>query len=161
MTGKELARELNMEARSTRRILERVPFDKINWKPHDKSMSLGRLATHIAEIPHWISNIVELDEYDFLQHPYTPHEIASMDELLALHEKNVQAAASVLEGASDEQLKKKWVVRRGEQVFFRTAERHCRAFLGIQPRVPSPRAAHRVPPAAGRSRSRFIRPNSG
>jgi len=58
--------ELKHESSMTKKMLERVPLDKKDWKPHEKSMTLGRLATHVAEIPHWVSRIVTMDEFDFL-----------------------------------------------------------------------------------------------
>lgn len=57
--------ELERESAATRNILQAVPLDKSDWKPHPKSMSLGRLATHVAEIPSWFKNTLEDDELDF------------------------------------------------------------------------------------------------
>ena len=60
-----LIAELKHESSMTKKMLERVPLDKKDWKPHEKSMSLGRLATHVAENPHWISDIFHIDDFDF------------------------------------------------------------------------------------------------
>lgn len=57
--------ELERESAATQSILQAVPLDKSDWKPHPKSMSLGRLATHVAEIPSWFKNTLEDDELDF------------------------------------------------------------------------------------------------
>ena len=65
--------ELKFESALTKKILERVPFDKKEWQPHEKSFILGRLATHIAEIPQWISRIVTIDDFDFTTQPFSRH----------------------------------------------------------------------------------------
>ena len=57
--GASLAGELRHEAAGTRKLLSRIPEDKLDWKPHDKSMTLGRLACHVAELPQWVKLIVE------------------------------------------------------------------------------------------------------
>lgn len=110
--------ELKHESLLTQKILERVPLDKKDWKPHEKSMSLGRLATHVAEIPHWVSDIIKVDDYDFLVHPYTPHIAASQEELVGIMHDKMKPAIADLETMNDDAFNKKWIVRRGEQVFF-------------------------------------------
>ncbi|MEJ0104477.1 MAG: hypothetical protein WDO19_18770 [Bacteroidota bacterium] len=60
--------ELKHEAAMTRKMLERVPWDKKDWQPHERSMTAGRLATHITETLQWISRIHEIDDFDFLVH---------------------------------------------------------------------------------------------
>ena len=109
-------KELQQEAVTTRKMLERVPIDKADWKPHVKSMSIGRLATHVAEIPHWVSNILLLDEYDFMKHPYNPYIAKSSEELLEIHQTNIDNAVAELGKVDDEYLSKKWIVRRGDFV---------------------------------------------
>ena len=56
--------EIREEAAITKRILERVPADKLSWKPHPKSMSLGQLALHVANIPGGLTKLLQLDEFD-------------------------------------------------------------------------------------------------
>ena len=58
------------EAQTTRKMLERVPGDKFDWQPHEKSMTLRRLATHIANLPTWVSMALNTDELDFANNPY-------------------------------------------------------------------------------------------
>ncbi len=67
-----LLKEMQDEAVTTRKMLSIVPEDKYDWKPHPKSMSLRQLATHIAELPSWVSMAVTTDELDFATSPYTP-----------------------------------------------------------------------------------------
>ena len=110
--------ELKHESALTKKILERVPLDKKDWVPHDKSMKLGRLATHIAQTPHWVSDIIHIDDYDFATRPYLSNIATSQDELMEIFNQNLNKALADLEGASDELMNKKWIVRRGEQVFY-------------------------------------------
>ena len=109
--------ELKSEASFTKKMLERVPLDNPQWKPHEKSMGIGRLATHVAEIPHWISDIAKADEYDFLKHPHNPRIARSQAELLEIMQTNLDQAIADLGDTDDESLEKKWVVRRGDHIF--------------------------------------------
>lgn len=109
--------ELKQESTLTRKILERVPLDKADWKPHEKSMTIGRLATHIAEIPHWITEILSADEFDFAANPSPKrHTATSTEELLTIFEKNLTDALESLSKATDEEFAKTWSIKRGEQV---------------------------------------------
>ncbi len=60
-----LIAELKQEAANTRKMIERVPSDKLTWSPHDKSMKIGKLAKHISDLPIWVERIVNADEFDF------------------------------------------------------------------------------------------------
>lgn len=109
--------ELKHEASLTRKMLEKVPVEKKDWKPHEKSMSLGRLATHIAETIKWISNIRHIDDFDFAKDfNFKQHVAASQNELLQLFQTNLDNAVSDLSSMSDDDFNKIWTVRRGEQV---------------------------------------------
>ena len=79
--------ELERESAATRNILQAVPLDKSDWKPHPKSMSLGRLATHVAEIPSWFKNTLEDDELDFQKSDYKPYVARDTADLLGILEK--------------------------------------------------------------------------
>ncbi len=106
------------EAQTTRRMLERVPEEKFGWKPHEKSMSLGQLATHIAEIPWYAESIVEQDEFKFEPGTYKPHVVSTVKELLALFDKNVQLAEDKLESLDEVKGNELWRFCAGEQVIF-------------------------------------------
>ncbi len=111
--------ELKHETSLTRKILERVPLDQKDWKPHEKSMSLGRLATHIAETVKWISVIRHIDNFDFTRdYDFKPQVAASQEELLLLLQTNLDNAVMDLSGMSDDDFRKTWTVRRGEQVIY-------------------------------------------
>ena len=79
--------ELENEAKATRRLLERVPLEKSDWKPHEKSMSMGRLASHVAEISGWVAYTLDADEMDFAKMDYKPVIASSNKELLEIFEK--------------------------------------------------------------------------
>jgi uncharacterized damage-inducible protein DinB len=108
--------ELQHESKLTEKILSIVPIDNASWKPHERSMSVGRLATHIAEIPHWITVIGIADEFDFMSRPYNPRVAASSAELLEIFHHNNEEAISTLQNMSDTDFEKTWTIKRGEQV---------------------------------------------
>jgi uncharacterized damage-inducible protein DinB len=111
--------ELQREAATARKLLERVPEDSLSWKPHEKSMTLGRLAGHIAELPSLIVPAVTQDELDFAAGAYVPFAPSSVGELVEKLDKTVAAAVEVLNKPIDEEsLSKPWRLRNGEQVFF-------------------------------------------
>jgi uncharacterized damage-inducible protein DinB len=113
-----LAAELRQEARTTRRILERVPEGSFDWKPHEKSMSLGRLAGHVAELPSLIAPALTQDELNFAAGTYQPFIPTSNAELLEKFDANVATAAELLGGQPDERMNDTWRLASGEQTFF-------------------------------------------
>ncbi len=109
--------ELKHESDMTRKMLERVPLNNDDWKPHEKSMSLGRLATHVAEITHWISDIIRIDDYDFMKdYNPNPRNAKNTGELLMIFQENLERAISDLSAMSDDDFNKNWTLRRGEKV---------------------------------------------
>lgn len=111
--------EMQHEAATTRRVLERVPEDRMAWKPHDKSMTLSRLAGHIAELPGWSKTIVADDEFHMdraSDHGYRAHQPDTVAELLAIHDENVAAFLAACEGVSDERLRGHWRMLKGGRV---------------------------------------------
>jgi uncharacterized damage-inducible protein DinB len=97
-----LVGELTQETNATRRMLERVPPDKMGWKPHAKSLSLGQLALHIAAIPGRIADLVSEPEQEI---PNVPRpEAKSVDELTSTLSSSVAHAAEKLRGWGDEGL---------------------------------------------------------
>ncbi len=110
--------ELKNEANSTRKLLERVPADKFDWIPHQKSMKLGRLAKHIAELNLWIERILNSDEFDFASASFNSNFPESTEAVLKIFDERIAEATTALEKATDDDLNKIWTVRRGEQVMF-------------------------------------------
>ena len=106
--------EFDHEMATSRTVIERVPEDKFGWKPHEKSMSAGRLASHIAEMPAWATTSISQDSLD-LAGGYQPYEAGSRAELLALFDKNASAARASIAGCNDETFMKNWSLKRGDQ----------------------------------------------
>ena len=142
--------EFDHEMANTRKTLERVPDDKFAWKPHEKSMTLGGLATHLANIPSWTKNTFEGNELDVAppgQPPYRVEGAKSTAALLEAFDKNVASARAALEKATDENWQGKWSLLMGGKTIFtlpRTAvirgfimshSIHHRAQLGVYLRL--------------------------
>jgi uncharacterized damage-inducible protein DinB len=113
-----LIAELNHESTMTKKMLDRVPMDKKDWKPHEKSMTLARLAAHVADIPHWVSDIIHIDEFDFQQH-YKPQHAATQEELMEIYQRNLDKAIADLGKVSNGEFEKIWTVKNGDQVYFK------------------------------------------
>ncbi|HEX8693553.1 MAG TPA: DinB family protein [Longimicrobium sp.] len=111
----ELLQELEQEAPTTRRVLERVPEDQLGWKPHEKSMSLGELAMHIATLPGGIAELALQSTFDMSTRIPRP-AAASTAELVSAFDQSVARAREVLGGMSDADLAAPWKMVRGEQV---------------------------------------------
>jgi uncharacterized damage-inducible protein DinB len=105
--------EFTQEAVGTRKMLERLPEDKFSWKPHEKSMSLGRLATHVAEIPEWAQTIVNDDSFDMDAADFKPKDFKTKQEILDYFDKNVENFKKVMSGQTDEHLFKNWKLLAG------------------------------------------------
>ena len=109
--------EFDHEMQTTRRTLERVPEDKLGWKPHQKSMTLGALATHLATITHWVDAIAGMDSFDVTSVPPTP-ELKSREELLKAFDENVARARKTIAGISDAAMMKPWSLIAGGKTMF-------------------------------------------
>lgn len=113
-----LLAELQHELATTRTCLERVPTETFDWKPHEKSFSMGKLTSHIAEMCNWLKTTLETDELDFSTGEYTPFEANSSEELLQFFDAGVATATESLKNISDEELFKHWKMRNGDEVYF-------------------------------------------
>jgi len=112
-----LLKEMEEEAQTTRKMLGRIPEDKYDWQPHAKSMTVGRLATHVAELPGWVKMTLTTDELDFAKGDYKPLVISNNKELLDYFEKCYAEGHSRLAEATEEELLLKWTLRDGDQVY--------------------------------------------
>jgi uncharacterized damage-inducible protein DinB len=113
--------EFDQETANTRKTLERVPDDKLDWKPHPKSFSMGSLATHICGLTGWTADVLEKDSYDFAPpggQPYKDEPVKSQKELLERFDKNVKAARASIAKASDEHFMQNWSLLGGGQTIF-------------------------------------------
>src|SRR5215470_14336868 len=101
------ATELEREAASTRRVLERVPEGRNDWKPHEKSMPMGYLAALVARMPSWVAMMVNQDELDMAPpggSKFKPQEVTTNKELLELFDKSLAEAVEALKNTTDEHL---------------------------------------------------------
>ncbi len=103
--------EFDYEMGTARRCLERVPEDKYGWKPHEKSMAMGQLASHIAEMPSW--SVAGLQQDSLELGDYKPFNAVSKKELLDAFDKNVSAAREAIAGASDATYMQNWSLTMG------------------------------------------------
>jgi uncharacterized damage-inducible protein DinB len=109
--------EFDQEMAGTRKSLERVPEGKTEWQPHPKSMTLGRLAGHLAELPTWVVETMKRDELS-LDGQYTPFISSSPKELLAMFDAKVAEARALIASASDADFMKPWTLKvRGQTAF--------------------------------------------
>ncbi|MBI3492210.1 MAG: DinB family protein [Acidobacteria bacterium] len=111
MSINAIVQEFEQEAKTTRRVLERVPSDKLAWKPHAKSMSLGTLAMHIATAPGYISSWPLKDNFEFSGDP-TPTP-ANTAEILATHDKGVATVKENMKKLGDAGLEQMWTASAG------------------------------------------------
>jgi uncharacterized damage-inducible protein DinB len=116
-TIEPLLKELEQEAQTTRKMLERVPTIYFDWQPHQKSMNVQRLATHIAELPGWITMAVTTDGLDFANNPYKQETVSNTAELLEYFERSLEDGRAHLRDASEEALEESWTLRNGEEVY--------------------------------------------
>ena len=142
-----LLAEVKQEAIATRKLLAVVPFEKGDFKPHEKSMTLLRLATHVAEISGWYKECLVDDELDFAKGDHTPKVFNSTADLVALHDKHILQAEKILLEISEDEFRKPWSMRAGEVIYFTSPKAevvrtwcmnhlyHHRAQLGVYLRL--------------------------
>ncbi len=142
--------EFDHEMANTRKTLERVPDDKFAWKPHEKSMPMGGLATHLANILTWVIHTINKDSIDVAPpggEPLRMPQATSRQEVLDTFDQNLAAARAALAGASDELLLKPWSLLAGGKTiltmpriavlrsFVMNHSIHHRAQLGVYLRI--------------------------
>lgn len=144
--GQTLLPEFDQEMANTRKLLELVPDGKFDYLPHEKSMKLGRLASHVAELPSWAKHTLETEVLQ-LNSGQQPFLASNRQQLLDNFDKNVKEARAAIEQASDEDLGKTWTLKLGEDTILsmpRTAVLrsvvmnhiiHHRAQLGVYLRL--------------------------
>jgi uncharacterized damage-inducible protein DinB len=112
--------EFDREMGVTRRLLERVPDGQFAWQPHPKSMTLGRLAEHLAELPQWVGFTIAQPNIDMAtaRRPEGYQAPATRAAVLAMFDANVTAARDALSGKSDAELMAPWTLLRGGQALF-------------------------------------------
>jgi len=126
--GQSLLAEFDEEMKNTRKTLERVPDEKWNWKPHDKSGTVGWLASHVATMVDWLPTTLKTEELDYAPvggPAYQPPKIENRKELLAEFDKNVSAARAALADVSDAEIMKNWKLLAGGQQIFNMPRVAC------------------------------------
>ena len=110
--------EFDHEMAVTRKVLERVNDAQFGWQPHEKSMSLGRLATHVAEIPQWGHTILMQPEFNMVDGEYKPTLAATTAEVLQLFDGQVKTIRELLAARSDAELMSTWTFKQNGQELF-------------------------------------------
>jgi uncharacterized damage-inducible protein DinB len=113
--------EFDQEMANTRKTLERVPDDKLAWKPHPKSFTMGALAQHLAMMAGWTKETMTLDSFDVAPPgapPYQPPPMKSRQDILDTFDKGVAAARAAIAATSDEQMRKTWSLLNGGKPMF-------------------------------------------
>jgi len=119
--SQSLLPEFDQEMANTRKTLERVPDDKLAWKPHPKSFSMGHLAQHIALMAGWGKETMTLDSFDVAPPgapPYQPPPVTTRQDILDQFDKGSAAAREAIAAASDEQMLKPWSLLNGGKPMF-------------------------------------------
>jgi len=143
---KALLKEFEAEFNTTKKFMALVPVDKFDWAPHEKSMKMKSLASHIAELPGWVSLAFTTDGLDFATAPYEEKKVESNEDLLKLLTESYENGKAALEKANVQDFDKQWTLRNGEQTLgdwtkyetMRTAFSqtiHHRAQLGVYLRL--------------------------
>ncbi len=141
-----LQKELENEAKTTRKMLQRVPPEKFDWQPHPKSMTLKRLAAHVAELPGWVALAIASDGLDFENNPYQPKDVQNTGELLDFFEQSLREGREALANADASTFTNEWVLRSGDTIHSRDTKYdvirmslsqtiHHRAQLGVYLRL--------------------------
>ena len=119
--GQMMLGEFDQEMQNTRKTLERCPDEKWNWKPHEKSGTVGWLAGHIATMPGWTAVTLTTDQLDYapVDGPaYQPPKTDNSKELLAVFDKSVAEGRAALASVSDQEIMKPWkLLAGGEEIF--------------------------------------------
>jgi uncharacterized damage-inducible protein DinB len=108
--------EFDLEMATTRRVIERVPSDKGQWKPHSKSFSLGHLTQLVATMPGWLTRIIRESEIDLAKG--AGYSYQTTDSLVAQFDKLVREAREVIASTKDAHFKEPWSLKNGSHVLF-------------------------------------------
>ena len=107
-TTRALLAEFSHEAKTTRTHLSRIPEDKLDWQPHEKSFTTRALASHIVECLAWMQSIFSADEFDFDPATYRPFSASSVADLLAVFDHNVAEGERALSQSADAEMSQPW-----------------------------------------------------
>ena|ERR1700744_5788919 len=114
-----LTNEFNQEAETTRKMLSIVPNDKYDWQPHPKSMTIRRLATHIADLPSWVDMAVNDNGLDFANTDHKEPAVNDTKHLLEFFEESVAKGKAALAQIKEDELDQEWILSSGDHVIAR------------------------------------------
>ena len=126
--GESMLGEFDSEMQNTRKALERVPDGKWDWKPHEKSGTLGWLAAHVGTVPEWITMTINTRELDYAPvdgRSYEPPKISNRKELLTAFDKAAADARAALSGVSDQDISLDWKLLEGGKEVFTMSRLAC------------------------------------
>ena len=112
-----LLAEYDHEMGTTRRLLERIPDDKLQWKPHEKSMALGELASHLGNIPNWAGNILNESSFDLASAPPNQEPKKSRAEILELFDGSAKKTRAMMDKVDGEYMASWTLTRGGHEIF--------------------------------------------
>lgn len=141
--------EFDQEMAHTRKILERVPEDRLTWRPHPKSMALQALVSHLVNIPSWLPLTLDHAEVDLMPEgkPWVTPQQTTRQDWLAAFDSHAAAARACLEATTDERMEETWTLKGNGQVYFASPKKgvlrsfvfnhlvHHRAQLGVYLRL--------------------------
>jgi len=110
--------EFREESSITNRVLDRVPGDKLTWKPHDKSMSLGQLALHVATVPGSLARILQQDSFDAAKASFVPPQPKNLEEIVAAYAQSVRDGEQFLSDLTPQRASGIWHLRKGDKELF-------------------------------------------
>jgi len=105
--------EIQQEAATTRKVLERIPENKLAWRPHQKSMTIGQLALHLAQVPGGIAKISQADEFDVSNATFGAKQPDNMGEIFAAHDESIRAAEDCLKSMTEDKARATWRLKMG------------------------------------------------
>lgn len=130
MISQILLPEYDHEMNLTRKVLSRVDWSKKDWKPHEKSMSMGTLSGHLAEINKWVVPTLKEKELDMSKTPYLPPVFETLEELLKDFDSNLLISRKTIDEATDDEFHKEWTLRMGDHIIFTMPKiAVCRSFI--------------------------------
>lgn len=111
--------DVAQEMASTRRILERIPDEHLAWRPHEKSMTLGGLATHLINLLNWQIAIFQYSEFDLATVPFKREALAKSTDILAEFDTNVNKLDKLIAESDETMLGEEWTLRHGDHIILR------------------------------------------
>lgn len=128
MINELLASEIKGETNNTRRMLEGFTDEHLNWRPHEKSMTVSELVAHVVELHGWLAFVVEREAFDFHK-DYQRIEVKSMAQLLGLLDEGLERNLAVLNGAENVDWSQEWSLRAGDHVISASAKGKAMRFI--------------------------------